>query len=178
MTSLDGFTADESGNFEWAAPDEEVHAFVNDLERPIGTYLYGRRMYEVMAVWESPEILAGQPSVAQEYAHIWQAADKVVFSTTLAAVSTRRTRIERFFDPEEVRQLKKDADRDLSVGGPELAAQMIRAGVVDECGFFIAPTVVGGGTHALPGRFRVGLDLVDQRRFDSGVVYVRYRFST
>ncbi|HZJ04802.1 MAG TPA: dihydrofolate reductase family protein, partial [Nocardioidaceae bacterium] len=144
ITSLDGYVADRDGNFDWAAPDEEVHAFVNDLERPVGTYLYGRRMYEVMAVWETADFLTDQPAVIQDFARIWRAADKVVYSTTLATVSSARTRIERVFDPEAVRQMKASAIRDISVGGPDLAAQAIKAGLVDECHLFIAPIVVGG----------------------------------
>ena len=152
ITSLDGYVEDEDGKFDWAKPDEEVHAFVNDLERPVGTYLYGRRMYEVMAYWETADTGAGQPAFA-DYAQIWQAADKVVFSKTLEAVSSERTRIERDFDPEAVRQMKAAAARDLSVGGPDLAAQAIKAGLVDECHLFLAPIVVGGGKQALPRMF-------------------------
>jgi dihydrofolate reductase len=130
ITSLDGYVAVEGGNFDWAAPDEEVHAFVNDLERPIGTYLYGRRMYEVMTYWETAQAVAGQPPSAMDYAVIWQAADKVVYSTTLVTASTAKTRIERDFDPEEVRDMKASAERDLSVGGPGLAARAIESGLV------------------------------------------------
>jgi len=175
MMSLDGFTADESGNFDWAAPDEEVHAFVNDRERPIGTYLYGRRMYEVMSVWDSPDMTVDEPPVIVDYAQIWRAADKVVYSTTLEAVMTARTRVERVFDPEDVAKLKKEADADLGVGGPELAGQMLRAGLVDECSFYLAPVLVGGGTRALPRGYHAELELLEQHTFANGVVYVRYR---
>src|SRR5437588_7719462 len=158
ITSLDGYVADEHGNFDWAAPDEEVHRFVNDLERPVGTYLYGRRMYEVMAYWETANTLAGQPPVGRDFAEIWRAADKVVYSKTLEGASTARTRIERDFDPEAVRQLKASADRDLSVGGPELAAQAIKAGLVDEYQLFLTPILVGGGKRALPDNARPTLE--------------------
>jgi dihydrofolate reductase len=178
ITSLDGYIADEDGNFDWAAPDEEVHAFVNDLERPVGTYLYGRRMYEVMVAWETAHTFADQRPVMQDFAKIWQAADKVVYSRTLAAVSSARTRIERDFDPAAVRQLKASAGRDLSVGGPDLAAQAIRAGLVDEYHLFLVPFVVGGGNQSLPDNVRLKLELLDERRFDSGVVYLRYRTRT
>jgi len=172
IMSLDGYVADEDGNFDWAEPDQEVHAFVNDLERPIGTYLYGRRLYEVMVAWET--ITDEQPFI-RDYAEIWRAADKIVHSRTLERVSSERTRIERSFDPEEVREMKAAADRDISVGGPELAAQAIQAGVVDEIGLFIAPVVVGGGTRALPDGVRSNLELLDERRFGNGTVYLRYR---
>ena len=178
IASLDGYVADEDGNFDWAAPDEEVHTFVNDLERPVGTYLYGRRMYEVMVFWETAHTFADQRPVMQDFAKIWQAADKVVYSRTLAAVSSARTRIERDFDPEAVRQLKASAGRDLSVGGPHLAAQAIRAGLADECHLFLTPFVVGGGNRSLPNNVRLKLELLDERRFGSGVVYLRYRTRT
>ena len=174
IASLDGYVADEDGNFGWAEPDEEVHAFVNDLERGAGTHLYGRRMYEVLAVWETMD----DPSpVMQDYAQIWRAADKIVFSRTLEKPSTARTRIEREFDPEAVRRLKASAERDLSVGGPELAAQAIETGLVDEWHLFLAPVVVGGGKRALPDDIRVDLELLDERRFDSGFVHLHYRTS-
>jgi dihydrofolate reductase len=175
ITSLDGYVADENGNFDWAAPDEEVHAFLNDLERPVGTYLYGRRMYEVMLAWETAHTFADQSPAMQDYAQIWQAADKILYSTTLATVSSARTRIEREFDPEAVRQLKAGAGRDLSVGGPDLAAQAIRAGLVDEWHLFLTPIVIGSGNPALPDDVRVNLELLDERRFAGGVVYLRYR---
>jgi dihydrofolate reductase len=168
ITSLDGYTADEDGRFDWSAPDEEVHAFVNDLERPIGTYLLGRRMYEVLAVWETMD---DDEPVIRDYAQIWRAADKVVYSRTLDDVSSERTRIEREFDPEAVRRIEGD----VSIGGGELAAHAIRAGLVDELRLFVSPVVVGGGNPALPDGVRWKLELVDERRFGNGVVYLRYR---
>ena len=177
ITSLDGYVADEAGNFDWAAPDDEVHAFVNDLERPVGTYLYGRRMYEVMVAWETMPT-AGQPPFMQDYTQIWQAAEKVVYSSTLGSVSSARTRIDRAFDPQAVRQLKASAERDISVGGPELAAQAISAGLVDEYHLFVSPVVVGGGTRALPDGVRLDLELLDERRFCNGVVHLHYRNAT
>jgi dihydrofolate reductase len=178
ITSLDGYVEDEDGNFDWAAPDEEVHAFVNDLERAVGTYLYGRRMYEVMAYWETAHTGADQTPVARDYAAIWQAADKVVYSKTLDTVSTARTRIERDFDSEAARQMKATAERDISVGGPELAAAAIAAGLVDECHLFLAPVVVGGGKRSLPDNVRLKLELLDERRFAGGVVHLHYRIAT
>jgi dihydrofolate reductase len=175
ITSLDGYIADEDGNFDWAAPDEEVHAFVNDLERPVGTYLYGRRMYEVMVPWETAHTFADQRPVMQDFAQLWQAADKVVYSKTLETPSSARTRIEPNFDPEAVRQMKTQAERDLTVGGPDLAAQAIKAGLVDELHLFLTPIVVGGGTPSLPDKVRVKLELLDERRFGNGVVFLRYR---
>ena len=178
ITSLDGYVADEHGNFDWAAPDEEVHTFINDLERPVGTYLYGRRMYEVMLYWDTAHTLADQPPFMQYFAQIWQTADKIVYSKTLETVSTTRTRIERDFDPEAVRQMKVRAGRDISVGGPELAAQAIRAGLVDEWHLFVTPIVVGGGKRSLPDHVRVKLELLDERRFEGGVVHLHYRTRT
>ena len=178
ITSLDGYVADEDGNFDWAEPDEEVHSFVNDLERPVGTYLYGRRMYEVMVYWQTAHTLADQPAFIQDFAQIWQAADKIVYSTTLETVSSARTRIERDFDPEAVRQLKESAGRDITVGGPDLAAQAIKAGLVDEYHLFLAPIVVGGGKQSLPDNVRLTLELVDERRFGNGTVHLRYRSRT
>jgi len=172
IMSLDGYVADEEGNFDWAEPDEEVHTLVNDLERPIGTYLYGRRLYEVMVAWET--ITDEQPFI-KDYAEIWRAADKIVFTRTLETVSSERTRIERSFEPEAIREMKTAADTDISVGGPTLAAQAIRAGLVDEIGLFLAPVVVGGGTRALPDGVRLPLELLDERRFGNGTVYLRYR---
>jgi dihydrofolate reductase len=175
LTSLDGYVADEHGKFDWATPDEEVHGFVNDLERPVGTYLLGRRMYEVMRVWETAETFAGQSRAMQDYAEIWQAADKVVYSKTLEAVSSARTRIERDFDPDAVRQMKASAERDLGVGGPDLAGQAIKAGLVDELHLFFSPVVVGGGHQALPDGVHLDLELLDEHRFGNGVVHVHYR---
>lgn len=177
ITSLDGYVADEDGNFDWAEPDEEVHTFVNDLERRVGTHLYGRRLYEVMVAWETMS-LVDEPPFMQDFAEIWRAADKIVYSKTLETVSSARTRIERDFDPEAVRQLKAPAGRDLLVGGPDLAAQAIRAGLVDELHLFVAPAVVGGGRQSLPDEVRMKLELLDERRFGSGVVYLHYRTGT
>jgi dihydrofolate reductase len=173
LASLDGYIEDESGRFDWAAPDAEVHAFVNELERPIGTYLYGRRMYETMVYWETVDA-AGEPPHILDYAEIWQAADKVVYSRTLETALSARTRIERSFDSEAIRELKDAADRDLSVGGAELAAQALEAALVDELLLFVAPVVVGGGKKALPAGVRVELDLLDEHRFAGGTVYLRY----
>jgi dihydrofolate reductase len=178
IASLDGYTADEDGNFDWAAPDEEVHSFVNDLERPVGTYLYGRRMYQVMIPWETAHTFADQRPVMQDFARIWQAADKVVYSKTLETVSTARTRIEPDFDPEAVRQMKAQTERDIAVGGPDLAAQAIKAGLVDEFHLFFVPIVVGGGNQALPDHVRLKLELLDERRFGNGVVHLRYATRT
>jgi dihydrofolate reductase len=174
IASLDGYVADEDGNFDWAAPDDQVHAFVNDLERPIGTYLYGRRMYEVMRYWETAYTRTRQPAVAYDFAEIWRAAGKIVYSTTLSDVSTARTRIERSFDASAVRQLKASAGHDLSIGGPHLAAQAIHAGLVDECHLFLTPVVVGAGTPALPDDVHLPLELLDLHRFDGGVVHLHY----
>jgi dihydrofolate reductase len=176
--SLDGYIADQDGNFDWAVPDEEFYSFVNDLVRPVGTYLYGRRLYQLMAVWETDPAAAAQSPAAQEFAAIWQAADKVVYSTTLAAAATTRTRIERAFDPGAVRHLKAAAERDFTVGGPTLGAQAISAGLVDEYHLFVWPVVVGGGTRFLPDRVRLQLELLDERRFGNGMVYLRYRTQT
>jgi dihydrofolate reductase len=178
ITSLDGYVADEDGNFDWAAPDEEVHRFVNDLERPVGTYLYGRRMYKAMVFWETAHTLPDQPPFVQDYVGIWQAADKIVYSRTLETASSERTRIERDFDPEAVRRMKANAGRDITVGGPDLAAQALKAGLVDECHLFLAPFVVGGGRAALPGRVRLKLELLNERRFSNGVVHLHYRTNT
>ncbi len=174
ITSLDGYVADVDGNFDWAEPSEEVHAFVNDQERSIGTYLYGRQMYEVMVAWETMD-LAGQAAVTQDYAAIWRGADKIVYSRTLAKASSARTRIERDFDPEEIRRMKSEAARDISVGGPHLAAAAIEAGIVDEYHLFLHPILVGGGTQALPAHVRVKLGLLDEHRFRGGVVHLHYR---
>ena len=174
ITSLDGYVADEQGNFDWAAPDADVHAAVNDQEREIGTYLYGRRLYEVMAVWETMDT-DDEPGVMRDYAEIWRAADKIVYSRTLDDVHTSQTRLEREFDPEAVRAIKEAADTDISIGGPHLAAEAIRAGLVDELHLFMSPVVVGGGNPALPDGVRLDLELVDERRFGNGVVYLHYR---
>ena len=174
ITSLDGYIADEDGNFDWAEPDPEVHAFVNDQERQIRTHLYGRRMYETMAVWETMD-LGGEPAVMRDYAAIWRAADKVVYSSTLESVSTSRTRLERRFDSSAVAALKASSPADISVGGAGLAAEALRARLVDECHLFLNPVVVGGGTSALPGHLRLDLELLDERRFTNGVVHLHYR---
>jgi dihydrofolate reductase len=175
ITSLDGYVADREGNFDWAEPDEEVHTFVNDLERPVGTYLYGRRMYETMVFWETAYREAAHPSHLHDFAEIWRAADKIVYSKTLQTLSSAGTRIERDFDPQAVLQLKAKAGRDISVGGSDLAAQAIGAGLVDEYHFFIAPAVVGGGKRFLPSDVGLELELLDERRFKQGMVYLRYR---
>ena len=175
ITSLDGYVADEDGKFDWAAPDEEVHAFVNDLERSIGTYLYGRRLYDTMLVWETVPSGADQQPVVRDYAEIWRSADKIVYSTTMQSASSARTRIERQFEPDAVRQIKASAGRDVSVGGAHLAGEAIRAGLVNECHLFVTPVIVGGGTQALPDHVRVGLELLDERRFGNGVVHLHYR---
>jgi dihydrofolate reductase len=175
ISSLDGYVADAEGNFDWSVPDEEVHRFINDLERPIGTYLLGRRMYEVMRYWDTAPTGNHGPSPGQEYAKIWQAADKIVYSKSLDRVSTGKLRIEREFEPEAIRQLKAAATRDVSVGGPMLAAQALKLGLVDECHLFLSPVVVGGGNPALPDKVRLGLELLDERRFDNGVVHLHYR---
>jgi dihydrofolate reductase len=177
ISSIDGYFEYEEGGFDWATPDEEVHAFVNDLERPIGTYLYGRRMYETMVFWESVSAEADEPAVFRDYAGIWRAADKIVYSRTLQTPSSARTRIKREFEPEAVRQLKLSSTADISVGGGELAGQAIGAGLVDECHLFLCPIVVGGGKRALPDNVHAKLELLDQQRFQSGVVYLRYRVS-
>jgi dihydrofolate reductase len=178
IASLDGYVADEDGNFDWAVPDDEVHALINDLDRPVGTYLYGRRMYETMLGWETDPTLADQSLLMRDFAEIWQAADKIVYSKTLEEIPTARTRIERDFDPEAVRQMKATAGRDLMVGGPELAAHAIEAGLVDEYHLVVTPIVVGGGKQSLPNGARVKLELLDERRFGSGMVHLHYRTET
>ncbi len=175
LTSLDGYVADESGNFDWAEPDEEMQAFINSRERQIGTYLFGRKMYETMVVWETPEVLPPLTPAVLEFAPIWQAAEKIVYSTTLRTVSMAKTRLERKFEADAVRELKAGASRDVAVGGPALAAHAIRAGLVDEYHLLIAPIIVGSGNPYLPGKVSVKLDLLDERRFDNGMVHVRYR---
>jgi dihydrofolate reductase len=174
ITSLDGYVEDADGKFDWAVPDEEVHTYINDLERPIGTYLYGRRMYETMVGWETASTGADQPPFMRDFAEIWQAAEKIVYSRTLQTVSSVGTRIERAFDPAAVRRMKQEASRDITVGGPKLAGQAIGAGLVDECHLFLGPVVVGGGKRSLPSNVRVQLELLDQRRFANGVVHLHY----
>jgi dihydrofolate reductase len=175
ITSLDVYVEDEQGKFDWAAPDDEVHAFVNDLERPVGTYLYGRRMYETMAFWETVDAGVGQPAVAREFARIWGAAEKIVYSRTLRTASSARTRIEHEFDPKEIRRLKQASERDITIGGAELAGQAIARGLVDELHLLLGPVLVGGGKRALPDGIRTQLELLDERRFRGGVVHLRYR---
>jgi dihydrofolate reductase len=174
IASLDGYVADARDNFDWAAPDEEVHAYINDLERPVGTYLYGRRLYEVMAYWETHPTDDGS-EVTRDYARIWQAAEKIVYSRTLPAVSTARTRLERVFDPEVVRRMKVAAPHPISVGGAELGGEAIKRGLVDEVRLFLHPIIVGAGKRALPRDAHLNLELLDERRFRSGVVQLHYR---
>jgi dihydrofolate reductase len=175
ITSFDGYTVDANGNFDWAAPDEQVHAFVNELERHVGTYLYGRRMYETMKVWQTMHEDPDPAAVTDDYAQIWQAADKIVYSTSLDEVETPRTSLERAFDPAAVQRLKDASDRDVTIGGPTLAAHALRAGLVDELQQFLTPIAVGGGTRFLPAGASLGLELADERRFDNGVVFLQYR---
>jgi len=175
IASLDGYVEDREGRFEWGAPDEEVHAFVNELERPVETYLYGRRMYETMLYWETAHLDQSQPSAVRDFTAIWRAAEKVVYSRTLESVSSARTRIERHFDADAVRHLKATAERDLTVGGANLAAQAIKAGLVDELHLLVVPIVVGGGKPWLPEDVRLDLQLLDTQRFDKGTVHLRYR---
>jgi dihydrofolate reductase len=177
IASLDGYTADQAGKFDWAEPGEEVHGFINDLERPVGTYLYGRRMYETMAVWETDPSLAEHSDVLRDYAQIWQTAEKIVYSKTLEQAVTDKTRIEKDFDPAEIQRLKVEAASDVSVGGPNLAGQALTAGLVDECHLFVAPIVVGGGKQWLPDNLRLELELLAERRFDGGMVHLHYRAS-
>ncbi len=174
-TSLDGFIAGETDNLDWAVPDEAVSAFINDLHRPIGTYLYGRKNYETMTIWETPEVLPGRTPAVMDFARIWQAADKIVYSKSLATVSTRKTRLERDFEPQAVRDLKAHLPHDLSVAGPNLAAQAIRAGLVDEYHLLVVPAILGDGKRVLPNNIGVKLDLQDERRVGNGWVYLRYR---
>lgn len=176
IASLDGYVADERGKFDWAAPDDEVHAFVNDLEREVGTYLYGRRMYDTMLFWETARASdGGRPDVSRDYAAIWRAANKIVYSKTLTTPSSAKTQIEREFDPVAIRQMKASAARDISIGGPELAAQAIAAGLVDRYHLFAVPVIVGGGNHWLPRNLRLNLELDDVRSFRDSVVYLHYR---
>jgi dihydrofolate reductase len=173
--SLDGCIADETGNPDWAAPDEEGFGFISDLLRPIGLYLYGRKMYETMAIWATPEVIPGLTPAMLDFARIWQAADKIVYSKSLKIVSTPKTRLEREFDPQMVRDLKARLPHDVSVGGPTLAAHAIRAGLVDEYHLFVVPAMIGGGKRVLPSNVPVRLALLDERRFANGMVYLRYR---
>jgi dihydrofolate reductase len=173
-TSLDGYIADD-GNYDWSVPSEEVHAFFCDLLRPVGTYLYGRKTYETMAVWETPDVIPGLTPAMLEFGRIWQAADKIVYSKSLERVSTPKTRLERDFDPQAIRELKDRVSRDVTIGGPTLAAHAIGSGIVDEYHLVVAPVMLGGGRRILPGNLRVTLDLEDERRFDNGMVYLRYR---
>jgi dihydrofolate reductase len=175
LASLDGYVADATGAFGWAMPDAEVHGFVNEVMRSSGTHLYGRRMYEVMSVWETLRDQPGLSEAEQEFAAIWHDADKVVYSRTLAEVATARTRLERDWVPAAIRQMKDGADRDVTVSGPELASAALAAGLVDEIHLFLFPVSVGSGKPALPKDRRLDLELVDQRRFGSGTVYLRYR---
>ena len=175
ITSLDGYVADEDGKFDWSMPDAEVMRFLNEIERPVGTYLYGRGMYEVMAGWETAPTRENRSPTLQDFTQLWQAADKVVYSRTLEKVSTSKTRLEREFDPDAVRHMKASADSDMSVGGPELAGQALKAGLVDECHLYLTPIVVGGGKPSFPDNLRLPLELLEERRFGNGVVYVRYR---
>jgi len=175
ITSLDGYVADEAGSYDWAMPDDEVFGFVNDFERPVGTYLYGRRLYQEMTGWETMRAGPGLSPLMLDFARIWQAADKVVYSRSLEDVSTARTRLERDFDPGAVREMKAGAERDITVGGAELAAEAIRASLVDEIHLVISPVMVGGGKKALPGAVRLRLELLDEHRFGNSVVHLRYR---
>ena len=175
IASLDGYVEDRDGRFDWSAPDEEVHAFINELERPIGTYLYGRRMYETMVFWETVTADADEPPVFWDYAGIWRAADKIVYSRTLQELSSAKTRIERDFDQDAIERLKHSSSTDLGIGGAELGGQAFGAGLVDECHLFLCPVVVGGGKRALPDNVRLQLDLLDEHRFRSGVVHLHYR---
>jgi len=178
LTSLDGYIEDASGSFDWAAPSDEVHAFINDLERSAGTHLYGRRMCETMIVWETLDTGPDQTPEMRDFANMWRSVDKIVYSRTLQNVSTSRTRLERTFEPEAVRRLKTETERDLLVGGPELAAHVIRAGLVDEYHLFFSPIVVGGGKRSLPEGSRLSLELMDERRFGDGTVFLRYQISS
>jgi dihydrofolate reductase len=172
IASLDGYVADEQGTWDWSVPDDAVHGHVNDLTRPLGTWLLGRRMYEVLAAWETMD---AEDPASRDFAEIWRSADKVVYSRTLEAVSTARTRVEREFDPEAVRRMKAESERDLSIGGPELAALAFRAGLVDELQLYLSPVVVGAGKPALPDGMKASLELLDERRFPNAVVHLRYR---
>jgi dihydrofolate reductase len=174
ITSLDGYIEDSGGNFGWAAPDPEVFAFINDLERPIGTHLYGRRMYETMLFWETAPTSSDQPAVMRDFAEIWRAAEKIVFSRTLQEPSSERTRIESAFEPAAIGRLKESSARDITVGGAELAGEAVAAGLVDEYNLFLNPVIVGGGKPALPDGVRAQLELLAERSFGSGVVHLHY----
>jgi dihydrofolate reductase len=175
ITSLDGYIEDEEGNFDWGAPDEEVHSFVNDLERPVGTYLYGRRMYETMVYWETEQALTDQAPCVRDFTELWQAAEKIVYSKSLESVSSAKTRIEREFDPKVIQEMKSTQEDDITVGGPNLAAQAFKAGLVDECQLFLTPVVLGGGKPSLPNNVRLEVELLGERCFRSGVVFLHYR---
>jgi len=175
IASLDGYIEDANGEFQWGTPDEEVMQFINDRERSVGTYLYGRRMYETMLFWETAPLTESEPAVVRDWTRMWRSADKVVYSRTLNSASSDKTRLERTFDPEAVRQLKTTSSRDLSVAGPELAGHAIEAGLVDELELYVVPIVVGGGKPWLPNNAPSKLELLDSRRFASGFVYLRYR---
>jgi dihydrofolate reductase len=174
LMSVDGYIEDAAGRFDWAEPDAEVHSYINDLERSIGTHLYGRRMYETMMVWETVGDDAEVGPIEAAYGRVWRELDKVVFSRTLAAVPTPRTRLEREFDPDSVRQMKEVSDHDLSISGPNLAAHAFAANLIDEVQLFVFPVIVGGGKAALPGGVQLPLRLLGERRFDNGAVHLRY----
>ena len=175
-SSLDGYTEDKEGKFDWPDyPDEEGFRFITNLVRATGTHLYGRRMYETMMVWETDPNLAAESPLNRDFAEIWQAADKIVYSRTLEAVSTRKTQLERNFNPEAIRQLKEAVEQDILIGGPELAAHAFRSGLIDECQLFLTPIILGGGKPALPNNVRLELELLEERRFGNGVVFLRYR---
>jgi dihydrofolate reductase len=173
--SLDGYNEDMDGNFDWTAPDEEYFSFISDLVREAGTYLYGRRMYETMMVWETDPNLAAESPLRRDFAQIWQAANKIVYSRTLETVSTRKTQLERNLNPQAIRQLKEAVEQDILIGGPELAAHAFRSGLIDECHLFVMPIIVGGGKRSLPNKVRLELELLDEHRFGCGVVFLRYR---
>jgi len=174
-TSLDGYVADETGTFDWTAPSPEVLGFINDLVRPVATYLYGRKLYETMLFWENAKFPGPEDQLMRDFAELWQAADKVVYSTSLETVSSARTRIERSFEPDAIRKLKQASAEDMTVGGSQLAAQAIKAGLVDEYHLLVVPVLVGGGKPALPAHVRAQLELLDERRFGSGTVHLHYR---
>jgi dihydrofolate reductase len=174
-TSLDGYTEDKDGKFDWTAPSEEYSRFITDLVRTARTLLYGRRMYETMRVWETDPNLAAESPLRRDFAEIWQAANKIVYSRTLETISTRKTQLVQTFDPSAIRQLKAVDEHDILIGGPELAAHAFRAGLIDECRLFLIPILVGGGKSALPDNVRLELELLAERRFRNGTVYLRYR---